>query len=51
MCEAVLQAFDFVSLIRTSMKRGHVHSCCVCVCVRARVYYMKLMNIEQMALK
>lgn len=34
MCEAVLQAFDFVALKRTSMKRGHkTHSWCVCACV------------------
>lgn len=54
MCEAVLQVFDFVSLKRTSIKRGHViHSCCVyaCVCESACVYYIKLMNTEQMALK
>lgn len=30
MCEAVLQAFDFVALKHTSMKRGHkTHSWCV----------------------
>ena len=54
MCEAVVQAFDSVSLILTSMKDGHVHSCCcvcVCVCVSVGlcVYYIKLMNEEQMA--
>ncbi len=37
MCEAVLQAFDFVSLIQASMKRGHVHSCSASVCVGVHV--------------